>query len=365
VCRQRSFAPGEFILREGDSDPFVYILADGLAQLTKNTSFSADQIPLAELRTGEVLGELKIVDPQPSSASVVAATQVSAVAIDIEAFLGSVALAAARAKVIGNIGKILASRLRARTSQGADAVERELEANRARAYAGRFIILMFAMIATYQLALSVLAVVPPQARPKLPILSIVFVIWTVIPTALSLRNTPFSLESYGLTLRSGGRVALQALLWTIPLLVIVLLLKLAAIDLVPGMAVHPLFDPAALFAGRPFILSFYIFAFVLYCIHSPLQEFVARAGLQGALQHFNPVPHGRINWKEIVISNLVFASAHCFINLWFAIAVFVPGLFWGWMFAKQRSLIGVIVSHLILGLWALFVLGIHDLVGVG
>jgi hypothetical protein len=35
------------------------------------------------------------------------------------------------------------------------------------------------------------------------------------------------------------------------------------------------------------------------------------------------------------------------------------------MFAKQRSLIGVIVSHLILGLWALFVLGIHDLVGVG
>jgi CRP-like cAMP-binding protein len=159
VCRQRSFAPGEFILREGDSDPFVYILADGLAQLTKNTSFGEDQIPLAELSAGEVLGELKIVDPQPSSASVVAATQVTAVAIDIEAFLGSVALAAARAKVIGNIGKILASRLRARTSQGADAVERELEANRARAYAGRFIILMFAMIATYQLALSVLAVV--------------------------------------------------------------------------------------------------------------------------------------------------------------------------------------------------------------
>ncbi len=57
VCRERYFAPGEFILREGDHEPFVYILVDGLAQLTKKTSFGDDQIPIRELRSGDVLGE--------------------------------------------------------------------------------------------------------------------------------------------------------------------------------------------------------------------------------------------------------------------------------------------------------------------
>jgi CRP/FNR family transcriptional regulator, cyclic AMP receptor protein len=132
VCDERRFSPGELILREGEPDPFVYVLADGRAQLTKTTSAGGDQIRMGELRPGDVLGELKIVDPQPSSASVVAITPVTAVAIDLDAFAGSAALVEARATVLANIGKILAARLRARTSQGADAMQRELEEGRAR-----------------------------------------------------------------------------------------------------------------------------------------------------------------------------------------------------------------------------------------
>lgn len=117
--------------------------------------------------------------------------------------------------------------------------------------------------------------------------------------------------------------------------------------------------------GRPFDLGFYLFAVVLYAIHSPLQEFVVRAGLQASFQHFRPVEPGRVNWTAIIASNLIFASAHCFLGPGFTFAVFGPGLFWGWMFAKQRSLVGVIVSHIALGLWALFALGVHAVVGGG
>jgi len=365
VCRERHFAPGEFILREGDQDPFVYILADGLARLTKKTSFGDDQIPMGELRSGDVLGELKIVDPQPSSASVVAVTPITAVAIDFDAFAKSAPLAATRAIVLGNIGKILATRLRATTGQGADAMLRELEASRARAHAGRFIVLMFAMVSTYQLALSALVLVPQSARPPNSILTIIFVVWTVIPVALSLRHSAFPLESYGLTMRRGGPIAVQALIWTTPLLLLLLALKLALMRWAPSMADRPLFDPTALFAGRPFNLGFYLFAIIVYAIHAPLQEFVVRAGLQGTLQHFSPRPLGSVNWQAIVISNLVFASGHCFLGLWFAVAAFVPGLFWGWMFAKQRSLIGVVISHAVVGLWAIFALGVHAIIGGG
>lgn len=365
VCQQRRFAPGELILREGDDNSFVYIIVDGLAQLTKNTSSRNGQTIMGELHSGDVLGELKIVDPQPSSASVLAVTQVTAVAIDLDAFASSTALATTRAAVLGNVGKILAARLRATTGQGADAIERELWATKARAHAGRFIVLMFAMVAVYQITLSGLVLVPVMARPANSFLSIIFVIWTVIPIALSFRRSAFPLESYGLTIRRGGPIALQSIIWTIPWLLLLLALKLALMQWAPSMADRPLLDPTALFAGGPFDLRFYLFAIIVYMLHAPLQEFVARAGLQGTLQHFIPAPAGGVNWKAILVSNLLFASAHCFLGLWFVLAVFVPGLFWGWMFAKQRSLIGVIVSHIVVGLWAIFALGVHAIIGGG
>jgi CRP-like cAMP-binding protein len=365
VCRQRRFARGELILREGDHDSFVYVMVDGLAQFTKNTSFGDGQTIMGELHSGDVLGELKIVDPQPSSASVLAVTEVTAIAIDLDAFASSAILGTTRAAVLANVGKILATRLRATTGQGAAAIERELEATKARAHAGRFIVLMFAMVAVYQITLSWLVLVPATARPANSFLSVVFVLWTVIPIALSFRHSAFPLESYGLTIRRGGPIALQSILWTTPWLLLLLALKLALMQWAPSMVDRPLFDPTALFAGGSFDLRFYLFAIIVYTLHAPLQEFVARAGLQGTLQHFIPAPAGRVNWKAILVSNLLFASAHCFLGLWFVLAVFVPGLFWGWMFARQRSLIGVIVSHILVGLWAIFALGVHAIIGGG
>ena len=44
---------------------------------------------MGEIGSGDVLGELKIVDPQPSSASIVAVTEVIAIAIDLDGFAQS------------------------------------------------------------------------------------------------------------------------------------------------------------------------------------------------------------------------------------------------------------------------------------
>jgi membrane protease YdiL (CAAX protease family) len=268
-----------------------------------------------------------------------------------------------RATLLHNVGRILAAKLRATTGDGADAMQRELEESRARVHAGRFIVLIFTMLATYQLAIAALVLVPESVRPLTSVLSFIFVIWAFIPVALSLRRTPFPLESYGLTTRRSGPIALQALIWTIPLLLLVLVAKLAWIRWEPSMAGQPLFDPASVFSGQPFSLGVYLFAIGLYLVHAPLQELVARAGLQGTLQHFIPTRDGRVNWKAVVISNLLFAASHSFIGFWFCVAAFVPGLFWGWMFAKQRSLVGVIVSHIAVGVWAIFVVGVQAIIG--
>jgi CRP-like cAMP-binding protein len=362
VCEERRFDTGAFILREGDEDPFIYVLIEGVAQIIKTTSLG-EQMHMAELRSGDVLGELKIVDPQPSSASVLAVTEVTALVMDLETFADSPVLTAARATLLRNVGRILAAKLRATTSEGADALQRELDESRARAYAGRFIVLIFAMLATYQLAIAALELVPVADRPPTSFISFVLVIWTVIPITLAFRNSPFTLASYGLTIERSGPIIVQALIWTIPMLFVVVVFKLGWLWWAPSMAQAPLFDPTSVFGGRPFSLGFFLFAMGLYLIHAPLQELVARAGLQGTLQHFIPTRPGRVNWKAIVISNLLFASAHSFIGFWFCVAAFVPGLFWGWMFARQRSLVGVTASHIAVGIWAIFVVGVRQIIG--
>jgi CRP-like cAMP-binding protein len=363
IGQARAYAPGEYLLREGEPDRFVYVLVAGRALLVKNTSLGGPPSRIGELRAGDTFGELKIVDPRPSTASVVADTPVTAVAIDLDVFERDEALAAAHAVVWRNVGQILAERLQRTSVTGADAIHRELEESEARAYAARFIVFMFCMFGVFELAVSAVTLLP--RRPPDSILSFVFIVWTVIPVVLSLRGTPFTLASYGLTLRRGWHHALWGLIWTAPVLGLFLILKIILVQTVPSMAGRPLFDPEALFAGRPFDWGFFALAAFLYAVHTPIQEFVARAGLQGSMQHFLRVPPGRADWKAIVISNLVFASAHTYLGFWFAIAAFASGLFWGWLFARQGSLIAPIVSHLAVGYWAIFVLGIHALIGGG
>jgi CRP-like cAMP-binding protein len=363
VSREQRFEPGEHIFREGAEDPYVYVLIEGLAEVTKNTSIGGEQMRVAQLGRGDVLGELKIVDPQPSSATVVAVTQVTAFVMDLDVFAEAPGLAEVRATLLRNVGRVLAEKLRTTTGGSADAMQRELEESRARVHAGRFIVLIFTMLATYQLAISALVLVPESVRPLTSVLSFVFVIWAFIPVVLSLRRSPFSMESYGLTTKRAGPIALQALIWTLPLLAVVPVLKLAWLRWDPTMAGVKLFDPASVFSGRPFDVGIYLFAIGLYLIHAPLQEMVARAGLQGTLQNFIPTHTDKTNWKAILISNLLFAASHSFIGFWFCVAAFVPGLFWGWMFARQRSLVGVVVSHIAVGVWAIFVVGVQEIIG--
>lgn len=362
---ERVYEPGEYLLREGERDGFVHVLVEGRAVLVKESSLGTAPSRIGELQVGDTFGELKIIDPRPSTASVVAATAVTAVAIDLEVFDRQEELGDARAIIWRNVGQILAERLQRTSITGADAIQRELAESEARAYAARFILYMFCTFGVFQLGISALSLVPAPNRPPNSILSFILVIWTLIPVVLSLRRSPFPLASHGLTARHARRHAIQALVWTAPVLIACLLVKLVLARVVPSMAERPLFDPAALFAGRPADWGFFAVAVLLYGVHAPIQELVARAGLQGSLQQFLRVPPGHADWKSIIISNIVFASAHTYWGFWFSMAAFASGLLWGWIFARQGSLVGPIVSHLAVGYWVLFALGLHAVIGGG
>ena len=63
----------------------------------------------------------------------------------------------------------------------------------------------------------------------------------------------------------------------------------------------------------------------------------------------------------IVLSNVVFSVTHLHLGWICALSSFIPGLFWGWMYYRQRSLVGVSISHVLIGVWLMDVLDLTSM----
>jgi hypothetical protein len=98
----------------------------------------------------------------------------------------------------------------------------------------------------------------------------------------------------------------------------------------------------------------------LYAIFSPIQELIARGAMQSSLHEFLTGP--RANLWAIVLSTLMFTQIHLHLTPAYALAVFFPSLFWGAMYARQRSLVGVSISHILIGVYVAFFLGMPVMV---
>lgn len=372
MCRLRTFETGEHLLVEGTAHPFLYILQQGTAEVRKTVQPGATLIPtltspaplaLTTVGPGDILGELKLFsdDPatEPSSASVVATSPVSVISLDLDALHADEHSADLRASLHRNVGQILSDRLRLTTAREAQTLSQALAESNRRVEAARFMLVMFAVVALVTTAMFHYIRLVEAERPRIDIAVFVFLLILAGPAAICIRRSAFPLESFGLTLHRARPVALEAILLSLPIMALAVPLKLALLAWDDAVPASPLFNPASLFVDRPFSTGAWLVFVLAYIIHAPAQEFVARAAFQGMLQNIRPLPPGRTDWTAIVVSNLTFAAAHAWLGTRYVAVTFVTGLFWGWLFARQRSLVGVTVSHILIGLWSIHILGLH------
>src|SRR3954469_17884366 len=80
VAVPRSYEPGEAVFREGDSGDTYYVVREGSVRVTRRHS-DGRVITLAELRAGQIFGELAMFGGEMRSASVEALERTKALAI--------------------------------------------------------------------------------------------------------------------------------------------------------------------------------------------------------------------------------------------------------------------------------------------
>lgn len=86
VCIPRTFRRDQFLWYQGDPGDHLAVVVDGLVKITV-ASDRGDEMVLATLGAGEVLGELSVIDQGPRSASAIAVHSTSALVVNRPALM--------------------------------------------------------------------------------------------------------------------------------------------------------------------------------------------------------------------------------------------------------------------------------------
>jgi len=361
LLEERTVAAGMTIVREGEPATELFIIRDGMVEVTKRAADAAREQRLTMLEAGETFGEMTLVDRAPRSASVRAVEQTTVAMLRMADLDGATERdVATRARMLGNLGSHLARRLRGTNETTVAALEQQLRLAQMRVSMGTFLTYVVFIMVAYGFALRIVGDLSKNTVDT-TVVSIPIILVFALPLYVMMRRSGEPIAIYGLTWHGAGAAAADAVLWTLPLLALTLVIKIVLVHTVTSLAGVPIFrfggflDPRATSSAAwlSFTLS------VAYICVVPLQEFIARGALQSPLQRFLVGPHATA--AAIVIANSLFTASHLHLSTTFALIALLPGLLWGWLYTRHGTLIAPIVSHVLVGWVGLFVLGFDQL----
>jgi len=370
---------GGYVMHENDISNDIYLIKAGEVIVEKTDTESQTQLQLAVLGANAVVGELAILDNAPRSASVRALKPTTVYVLSISKLrmlsddqithnkiFASLAELADEAKALvaetslfpklmTNLAKGIGKRLRSTNDAVVDSLRRELRHTKARVVMGKLIITVIVILSVYIMVLKLLEELHykffSSTLVSAPLIAIfgVIVYWEIAKTGYPLRF-------YGLTLRNWRPAVKESLLVTILMLALMVLFKWILIHTTTEYANHPLFELKMLHPNPGITESLALFGLLIYLIFVPLQELIVRGALQSSFQELLISPHKTL--MSILLSNLLFSVTHFHISIVVGLSVFLPGLFWGWLYSRHRTLVGVSISHQIFGIWALSIIGL-------
>ncbi len=353
VSEVRKLAAGEYLVREGDQAHELFIVAAGeLEVLKRELGEGVDQAHrLAVLTRGMSVGEVSLLDSGPRSASVRAVTDASVVVLPIERIEQlSNGDRSVDVQMKINLAYEMGRRLRATNEATVQVLREKLDEAEKRAEMGKFMsrvligtcVYMFALSATKSLA----DMAHDTALVTVPILAAFAIgLW------FNIKASVFPASSYGFTLHNWRPAVCDALLLSLPVAAVIVLLKVILVLTYAPMEGKPVFE---LYRSKDTLTL--VLSAIAYCVFAPIQEMVARSGMQSSFMMFLTSRHKV--WLSIFLSTLMFSSTHLHVSVTLALLVFPFGLFWGWLYSRHPTLLGVSLSHVGIGLFALYVVGI-------
>jgi len=362
------FAPGDRIVEEGAENPGrLYVVLEGEVSLcNRGQAFSTHTMADYEIAVrgkNEVLAAISFLDGEAFSSSAYAKTPLTLAVIDFSSEPLPPASRKLRAWLVAELRRQLTSGLRHSISDRLGSLQQEAEFARYKNAVGRIVVTTLAILSFYTLLLSLLPQFMVALTVNFAISPFIIIIFSAVMGPVILYSG-FPPSFFGLQTANWKSALGFSVLVSLAFIAAGALLKWILINTTETFAGLSLFGVADVKEDMHQVMMspLYWVAVGLYLVLTPIQEFVARSCLQAPLYAFlNGTEFWRRIWS-ILVSNLVFAAAHSHISFAFAIAAFIPGLFWGWIFARTNSLIAAAASHFMIGGAGIFLFGIEEVV---
>ncbi|OLO26544.1 hypothetical protein BTR23_22905 [Alkalihalophilus pseudofirmus] len=349
----------EYIIREGDIEPSVILIKTGSVGLYKE-KVEGEQL-LRVLKGGDIIGDLAQIEGEKCATTSIKTRQPSLlIKIDLRKLFNDPKYKTLHVKLLSKMVKQLSTEVEQKNDILIEKEKIQHKEQKSYKALGLLATNLLIVLSIYTLMLmSLTHFVDYHGVSTFVDVGLLMGFAGVMYVIL--KKSGYPMQSFGLTMDKWKVHVKDAIVLTLPILFFFLVLKWGLITFIPAFSDYALFNPTAAFSEFGFNYSIFTLTIVVYILFSVVQEFIARAGLQSAFYRFLPKAKGN-HLKSIILSNLLFAMAHSHIGTLFALAAFAPGLFWGWMFARQKSFIGVCVSHMLIGIWVIFVLGFTEFI---
>lgn len=344
--RERRLTAGAALVEEGERADDLFFVGEGELAVTR--AGEDGDVALGRLGPGDIVGEVALFDRGPRSATVRARTDAVVHALPFSVLDGHTGRLGddARLRVLTRVGAELAARVR----QGGEA---SAVAHRAAAAMGDLLVSVMTLQCIYAITLTALPFLSGLLPSSTTYVSIPLQLVFGISGMAFILRTRLPLRMFGLGLSHLVSSIVLSVVVTAPFLGVVTAVKWLVLR-AKGAALPVVENPdLARVAADPRVQTL----FLVYAVSCVVQEVIVRSALQSSLHIF--LRGKRAAWRAIGVCALVFATNHLHMSALFAAAVLLPGLLWGFMFARARNIAGIVLSHIVVGAYVFFVLGVN------
>ena len=348
---RRVISPGTRISEEGEpADELIFVESGALELLKKDPRTGREHL-VGTVEGGQMLGEHALLDGKPRATSA-RATRASRLLI-----LPFVPLRQKAARSDTSTEKriyqdLLVGFAESLALRAREHVDLSLESARQRSIMGEFIVNVLILVCGYVLFLNALPLFWGKISATTETFSLPLILIFGVLSWRFIRKSGYPLSHFGIGLKHLPLSLVESLLFTLPFLALITAIKACLLWMNGNNAAvieHP--DLVARLSEPNVVLWLRI-----YAATAIVQELIVRGALQSSLEAFLAGPGRRI--RAIVVCALLFSISHLHISYLFALVAIIPGLFWGWLYSRRPNLLGVSLSHIVVGGYAFFVLGV-------
>jgi hypothetical protein len=346
-----------YLMHEGDPAREIFLIIDGQLEITRYDAKHKQHLTIATLKAGDTVGEISLLDGGFRSASACAKSFCHLRSIPFDDLQSIANKDKTVHSIYYHLAQKIGERLRHSNDVALKAMEKQLDEFKTRVTLGNFFVYTVVMLSLFTFSLDGLKHLMNFGKNSsfvtLPLTLTFFIYFFVIYFCFVMKTSNLKLSTFGLTLNNWNRAIFEGVVFTIPFAAVILAVKGFLIFYVPHYIGRPLIEGLASMNTNP--KAWWTLLVIYILLVAPFQEFLARGGLQGPLEEFlsskYKVP------LAILVSNLLFSTFHLFISLEIGVLVFIPGLYFGWLYSRTHNLLGVWIAHALVGTIGLSIIG--------